>query len=104
MSHRRYEIYLPTRYNDGSLVGAAEFMETRRELVVQFGACSFFPETFQGTWISQGQTFEDENVRICLDVEDTPETASFFERLKPRLKARFKQLEIWIVSFEIRVL
>ena|SRR6266568_9676939 len=104
MSHRRYEIYLPTRYNNGSLVGADEFMETRRELVAKFGACSFFPEAFQGTWISQGQTFEDENVRICLDVEDTPETAAFFEQLKPRLRKRFQQLEIWIVSFEIRVI
>ncbi len=73
MSHRRYEIYLPTRHNDGSAVGAAEFMATRQELVAQFGACSFFPEAFHGTWISQGQTFEDENVRICVDIEDTPE-------------------------------
>ena len=103
MSHRRYEIYLPTRHNDGSAVGAAEFMATRQELVAQFGACSFFPEAFHGTWISQGQTFEDENVRICVDIEDTLENAAFFERLKPRLRSRFRQLEIWIVSFEIRV-
>ncbi|PWU20767.1 MAG: hypothetical protein C5B50_03175 [Verrucomicrobia bacterium] len=79
-------------------------MVTRQELVEQFGACSFFPETFQGTWIQQGQTFEDENVRICVDVEDTPENTLFFERLKPRLRSRFQQLEIWIVSFEIRVI
>ena len=103
MLHRRYEIYLPTRHNDGSPVGAAEFMATRQELVAQFGAGSSFPETFLGTWISQGQTFEDENVRICVDVEDTPEKAAFFESLKPRLRSRFRQLEIWIVSIEIRV-
>ena len=103
MSHRRYEIYLPTRYNDGSPVGAAEFMATRQELVARFGACSFFPETFHGAWIYQGQTVEDENVRICVDVEDTPENATFFGQLKPRLKERFRQLEIWIVSFEIRI-
>jgi hypothetical protein len=42
-------------------------------------------------------------VRICVDVEDTPASSVFFERLKPRLKARFQQLEIWIVSFEIRI-
>jgi hypothetical protein len=79
-------------------------METRKELVAQFGACSFFPESFHGTWISQGQTFEDENVRICLDVDDTPENAAFFEELKPRLKKRFRQIEIWIASFEIRII
>jgi hypothetical protein len=104
MSHRHYEIYLPTRYNDGSPIGAAAFMQTRQELAGQFGACSFFPETFHGTWIFQGQAFEDENVRICVDVEDTPENAAFFDLLKARLKERFRQLEIWIVSFEIRVL
>ena len=103
MSHRRYEIFLPTRYNDGSPIGAAVFMHTRQELVAQFGACSFFPESFQGTWMHQGQTFEDENVRICVDVEDTPENVAFFDQLKTRLKQRFRQLEIWIVSFEIRV-
>ncbi len=103
MSHRRYEIYLPTRHNDGSSVAATAFMATQRELVERFGACSFFPESFHGTWMHQGQTFEDDNVRICVDVEDTPENAAFFRRLKPRLKARFRQLEIWIVSFEIRI-
>ena len=103
MSLRRYEVYLPTRHNDGSPVGAAEFMATRAELVARFGACSFFPEAFHGTWIHEGQTFEEENVRICVDVEDTQENAAFFDRLKHQLKARFRQLEIWIVSFEIRV-
>lgn len=104
MSHRRYEIYLPTRHNDGSPVAASAFMATQQELVTQFGACSFFPESFHGTWIHQGQTFEDENVRICIDVEDTPGTVAFFERLKPRLRKRFGQREIWIVSFEIRII
>lgn len=103
MSHRRYEIYLPTRHNDGSPVAAAAFMATQQELVARFGACSFFPESFHGAWMQQGQTFEDDNVRICVDVEDTPENAAFFDRLKPRLKVRFRQLEIWIISFEIRV-
>src|SRR5258708_30498532 len=102
MSHRRYEIYLPTRHNDGSPISATAFMATQQELVSHFGACSFFPEAFHGTWMHQGQAIEDENVRICVDVEDTPENAEFFARLKPPLRERFQQLEIWIGSFEIR--
>ena len=104
MSHRRYEIYLPTRYNDGLPVEPEKFLATNQVLAARFGACSFFPETFRGTWISQGQTFEDDNIRISVDVEDTPENAAFFERLKQELKERFRQIEIWIVSFEVRIL
>ncbi len=104
MSHRRYEIYLPIRYNDGSLIEPEKFLETNNDLAEQFGACSFFPETFRGTWINQGQTYEDENVRVVMDVEDTPENEAFFTRLKPVLKQRFQQLEIWMVSSEIRVI
>ena len=42
-------------------------------------------------------------MRIIADVEDTPENTEFFIQLKQRLKQRFQQLEIWIVSYEIRI-
>ena len=38
MSFRRYEIILPTRYNDGGAVEPEKFLLTNRELSVQFGA------------------------------------------------------------------
>ena len=38
---------LTPRHNDGSPVGAAEFMATRQELVAQFGACSRIRVRFQ---------------------------------------------------------
>ena len=37
------------------------------------------------------------------NIEDTPENTEFFTQLKQRLKNRFQQLEIWIVSYEIRI-
>ena len=40
---------------------------------------------------------------VFVDVEDTPENADFFGQLKPRLKERFRQIDIWIVSYEIRI-
>jgi hypothetical protein len=54
-------------------------------------------------WTHQQTRYEDINIRIIADVEDTQETANFFAHLKQTLKERFQQLEIWIVSYEIRI-
>ena len=43
-------------------------------------------------------------MRIIADEEDAPENTEFFIRLKPTLKHRFQQLEIWIVSCEIHII
>ncbi|SPE50487.1 hypothetical protein SBV1_1130040 [Verrucomicrobia bacterium] len=88
MSFRRYEIILPTRYNDGQPVEAEKFLLTNRELSSQFGAASFLPEALQGTWIHKGQWFEEANVRLFVDVLDTPENAAFFAGYKQTLRAR----------------
>ena len=103
MSFRRYEILLPTRYNDGSRVADEAFLETNNDLARQFGAVSFFPETLRGIWIHEGKRYEDENVRLFVDVEDTPENAAFFREFKTKLKQRFQQIDIWLVSYEIRI-
>jgi len=63
----------------------------------------FLPETLRGIWIHGGRRFEEDNVRLFVDVEDTAENAAFFGRFKTTLKERFRQIDIWIVSYEIRV-
>ena len=103
MSFRRYELILPTRYNDGAKIELEKILLTNQELARQFGAVSFFPETFRGMWIHQGQTYMDQNVRLFVDVEDTPENAAFFRQFKSVLKQRFRQIDIWMVSYEIRI-
>lgn len=103
MSFRRYEIILPIRYNDGTLVEESLYLLTNRELARQLGAVSFLPETIRGSWIHQGRSYEEENVRLFVDVEDTPENAAFFVRYKQKIKERFRQIDIWIVSYEIRI-
>ena len=56
-----------------------------------------------GHWTHEGQLYEDTNVRIIVDVEDLPENGEFFSEFKRKLKDRFRQLDIWIVSYEIRI-
>jgi hypothetical protein len=62
MSTRRYEILLPTRYNDGTPVE---------------------PEK---------------------DAESNAENRAFFREFKDRLKTRFRQIDLWIISYEIKIL
>jgi len=103
MSFRRYEITLPTRYNDGRPVEPEKFLITRREIAARFGALTFLPQPVQGEWTDRQSRYEDVNVRIVADVEDSAENARFFADLKRTLKERFQQLEIWMVSYEIRI-
>jgi hypothetical protein len=67
MPRRRYEILLPTRYNDGSPVEPERFFETQEELVTVFGALTTSPDLFRGTWMHEGQRFEDEHFRMIVD-------------------------------------
>ena len=103
MSLRRYEITLPTRYNDGQAIEPEKFLISRREIAARFGALTFVPQPVHGEWSHQGVRYEDVNIRIVVDVEDNPENAEFFRRLKQTLKERFQQIDIWIVSYEIRI-
>ena len=103
MSFRRYEILLPTKYNDGSPVERRKFLQTYRGISVQFGGVSFQGGLTHGRWIQEGRTHEDSHRKVVVDVEDTPESEAFFVQLKQTLKERFRQIDVWIVSYEIRV-
>ena len=103
MSHRRDEILLPIRYNDGSLVEPEKFKVTYEEIVTHVGAVTIRPATVHGIWTHEGQRFEDDSVHLYVDVEDTPESERFFRELKETLKERFRQIDVWIISYAIRI-
>jgi len=42
-------------------------------------------------------------MRIVVDVDDLPENREFFHQFKERLKARFRQIDIWITTHTIDV-
>ena len=103
MSFRRYEILLPIRYNDGRPIEPEKFLTTYEEVVSRFGGVTIQPETLRGIWLHEDQRFEESNVRVVVDVEDSAASAAFFAQWKERLKERFRQIDIWIVSYEIRI-
>ncbi|MBI2925132.1 MAG: hypothetical protein HYY24_05435 [Verrucomicrobia bacterium] len=94
---------MPTRYNDGTPVEPEKFLLTRREIGARFGALTFFPQPVHGEWTHEGVPYVDVNLRLDVVVEDTPDNAAFFLQLKQTLKERFRQIDIWIVSSEVRI-
>ena len=104
MPKRRYEILLPLRHNDGRQMEVERFDQTRQDLVLRFGAVSFHPTSIFGIWVHEGARYEDELVRLVVDVEDAPESRQFFVEWKPTLLERFEQIEIYIASYPIDIL
>jgi hypothetical protein len=78
--------------------------DTLTDLRVRFGSVSSETQIIRGQWIHQGQTYVDDLLRVFVDVADTPEVAEYFRRYKEDLKARFQQIEIWLVSYPIEII
>ncbi len=101
---RRYELLLPTRFNNGDAIPAELFADTLLELEDQFGAVSSETQRIEGRWQSQGELYRDELIRVFCDVHDTAENRQFFVELKERLKTRFQQLDIWMTTYPVEVI
>jgi hypothetical protein len=101
---RRFEVLLPLRFNDGTPVPDAAVADTLVELEERFGAVSCETQTIRGHWRHEGRGYRDDVIRVFVDVPDGPEGREFFAEYKERLKARFRQLDIWVTTYLIEVL
>jgi hypothetical protein len=104
MPTRRYEILLPLRTNDGQDVGREKFEQTVDEILNRFSGISIQPTPVHGIWVHQGRRYEDDSLRICVDVPDSRKNQQFFVKLRSKLVERFAQIEIYIVSYPVNVL
>ena len=100
---RRYEILLPLRFNDGQPVPWELVGETLLELRQRLSAVSWETQAIRGMWEHEGTEYQDDLVRVFVDVPDKPEHRHFFAELKGRLKSRFQQLDIWMTTCPIDV-
>jgi hypothetical protein len=91
---RRYEILIPLQFNESQNVPDSLVWQTIEELEAGFGAVSWESQVIRGMWQHEGIVFRDNNSRLVLDVEDTPENRVFFVELKASLKQRFQQIDI----------
>jgi hypothetical protein len=101
---RRYEILLPLRFNNGKRVPKALLAKTALEVEERFSAVSCESQIIQGRWRRGRMRFRDDLMRIYVDAETSPAVDAFFRRFKRRIKARFRQLDIWVTSHSIRIL
>jgi hypothetical protein len=99
----RFEILLPLFYNDGRAVEREKYLQTDDELVHLFGATSTDTVTVRGRWLYQSTLYQDQLIRVRLDLQDTPDNWQAVRAFKETLKTRFDQVDIWITAHRIEV-
>lgn len=103
---KRYEIYLPLKYNDGKEIEAEKFKQIREELIAMFGALTvsslFAP--FQGRWKYGGVEFIDDIFKIEIITSDDRLAEKFFKNYKEHLKHFLEQIDILITEQEIKTI
>ncbi|MEK6913467.1 MAG: hypothetical protein AABW47_02235 [Nanoarchaeota archaeon] len=99
----RYEIYIPTLYNDKTPIEPSKYRVIKNKLQDNFGGISVHPASVQGTWVHpvSKQIFCDNCFRYEIVVEKTPENEEFFEEFKEELKKLLLQHEIFMIYTEI---
>lgn len=104
MKLKRYEILLPLTYNDGTPIEESHFLKTNEELLEEFSATTIDTIIATGSWLYQGVLYNDRLLRIRIDVEASDKNTDFLRHYKEKLKERFKQIDIWITSYDIEIL
>lgn len=99
----RFEILLPLFYNDGRPIEREKFVQTDDELVHLFGATSTDTVPVRGRWLYQSTIYQDQLIRIRLDLEDKPDNWQAIRAVKETLKSRFEQIDIWITAHRIEI-
>ncbi|MBM4046828.1 MAG: hypothetical protein FJ279_17115 [Planctomycetes bacterium] len=100
---RRFEVLLPTQFNDGREVPGEWLAEAVLEIVAHFGAASYETQKVEGHWRHGGVLYRDNLVRVFVDVPDLPANRQWMRQFKDRWKTRLQQLDLWMVSYRIEI-
>jgi hypothetical protein len=73
------------------------------EIVEHFGAASYEPQGIEGHWRYSGIVYRDNVVKVVVDVPDSAANCNWMKSFKSSWKARFQQLELWMISYRIEV-
>ena len=103
---KKYEIYLPLKYNDGKEIEPEKIKRVREELITVFGALtvSSLSAPYQGSWKYSGVTFIDDIIKIEIITTDDRKARTFLRNFKERLKRLLKQIDILITVQDIRTI
>jgi hypothetical protein len=100
---KKYDIYLPLKYNDGKEIEPQKLKQIRQQLIATFGAltASSLSAPFQGTWRYGGCEFVDDIIRIEIVAKEHVRSYLFFKSFKEELKETLRQLDILITVHDI---
>ena len=102
---KKYDIYLPLRYNDGRQIEDERFDQVD-VLYERFGGLTTVMHEFplRGLWSGGSEAYLDLIIiYTTIDFEPSESTTQFFEEYKEILKSQFQQEEILITVQEIGV-
>jgi hypothetical protein len=99
----RFELLIPTSYNDGRPVETAKIEAVRRTLISRFGGCRVQPAApYQGWWIHHEQTYEDWLILFTVEGDRTKANLRWFETYKNQsLLREFEQEEIYAAVTDV---
>ena len=103
---RKYEIYLPLKYNDGKDIEPEKIRQIKEELIAKFGAitASSRSSPYQGTWKYGGVEYIDDIIKVEIITPDDKLTKGFLKDFKERLKESLQQIDILITTHGIQVI
>ena len=103
---RKYELYLPLKYNNGRRIEARTIREVKEELLENFGAItvSSLSAPYQGRWKYGGVEYIDDIIKIDVVATRDRQTKQFFTDFKERLKTSLRQIDILITTHGIQVI
>lgn len=104
---RRYDFYLPLRYNDGRDIEREKLDQVEKELFSRFSGLTSIKRDFplRGIWGNETTVYEDEIIILtAVDFSDNvEETEKFITDYKGMLKIRFEQEEIFITGQDLTI-
>ena len=100
---RRYEVLLPTQFNDGREVPSDWLVDALLEIVDHFGAASYETQKVEGHWRHAGVLYRDSLVKVVVDVPDNKENRQWLKAFRDRWKEKLEQIELWLVSYRIEI-
>ena len=97
---QEFEIYLPTKHNDGTEIDPAEIARIKAKLAAAFGGYTHLNQRSEGAWRMGGVTFRDEVtiVRVLDDGTARFDMAAFRRELEQSLR----QDSVLIIAREVR--
>lgn len=103
----RFEIRLPTHYNDGVEIEPEKHLQTKDGIFEEFGGFTVITVTLGGWRDPNTNKIYEERMGgfiVDIDKETLDKTIEFLKQYKEILKERFKQEEIYIVGYDLYII